>query len=201
MGRPRALLVTKRSAVRVYRLDMTDSTNEAAKRLFRAGEITDCACITAREQTAGRGTRDHRWLSPRDAGIYLSVVVRTEAVHEIDPSEFTTAIGAACVAILNEHTDAGIVQHGINDLYHDGRKLGGVLTEVLACGATIEAVIVGIGINVRSGMVRLPADDAPRPIALEDLAADCDWDDREIDLLARRLASSTRATIVRLSRG
>ena len=57
-----------------FHFDTVDSTNEAAKRMIRSGELRQPAYLLALEQTAGRGSRGRRWASPKDAGIYLSVV-------------------------------------------------------------------------------------------------------------------------------
>jgi len=149
--------------------DAIDSTNDEARRLLALGRLERVACVRAREQIAGRGTRGHTWDSPRDAGVYLTVVRQIDRPLVLDPRRITPALGSACAGVLCEWTGAPITLHGINDLYADGGKLGGLLTEVLVSDARPTTVLVGLGVNVRAGRVRLPIDDHTRPIALEDL--------------------------------
>lgn len=153
--------------MKAFHLDTIDSTNEAAKRMLRAGEIAGDAYISAREQTAGRGSRGRRWVSLRDAGIYLSVVHLPQpalAAGSVDLTLITLATGVACVDFL-----AGLGAEArlkpVNDLIVDGRKLGGILTEALIERGTVEAVIVGVGINIRHGE-RVLADGGTPPICL-----------------------------------
>ena len=61
----------------ILRIDSLDSTNLEAARQAKAG-AGEGLCIVAREQTAGRGRLDRRWLSPKDAGLYLSIVLRPQ---------------------------------------------------------------------------------------------------------------------------
>src|ERR1051325_11184519 len=59
----------------LLRFDSIDSTNLEALRQARTG-APEGLCIVAREQTAGRGRLDRKWHSPRDSGLYFSVVLR-----------------------------------------------------------------------------------------------------------------------------
>lgn len=176
--------------VQVFHFDTIDSTNAAAKRLLRAGEISDVALIVVREQTHGRGTRDRAWISPVGAGIYMTVVMRVDASVCIAPRTVTPAVGAACVDVLRDATQRPIEQRGVNDLYFDDRKLGGILTEAMAEAGVVDAVLVGVGINIRAGAVKLPPDDPTRPIALEEITPGRDWSGDEVDRLTMRLAEA-----------
>src|SRR5882724_408944 len=59
----------------ILRFDSIDSTNLEAMRQARAG-APQGLCVVAREQTAGRGRLDRSWHSPKDAGLYFSIVLR-----------------------------------------------------------------------------------------------------------------------------
>src|SRR3990172_6777921 len=86
--------------VRAFHFDSVNSTNEAAKRLIQDDQIHGRAYIVAREQTAGRGQRGRLWLSPRDAGVYLTVVDFPDAMPTPATSLFTLGAGIACVEAL-----------------------------------------------------------------------------------------------------
>ena len=151
-----------------FALDTVDSTNEEAKRLIRRGELRESAYIVAREQTAGRGSRGRSWASPRDAGIYLSVVELPRGDGIAPTAVFTLATGVACVEILHETAGAAVQLKPINDLYVEGRKLGGILTETLLQNGKVEALITGVGINVHRADRDVSAG-AAKPICLAEI--------------------------------
>jgi biotin-[acetyl-CoA-carboxylase] ligase BirA-like protein len=149
-------------AFEILHYDSLDSTNEEAKRLLNAGKIARLTLIRAGQQTAGRGTQGRTWISPPGAGLYLSIVhpfVRPEAAEGKDSSEaipvtpiFTLAAGVACAETVLDLTGLNIHLKPVNDLYVDGRKLGGILTEGILGqerGRSVcRAIVTGIGINI-----------------------------------------------------
>jgi len=157
-------------AVRSFWYDRVDSTNEQAKRLAAAGAIGECAFVVAREQIAGKGTSGRHWVSPRDAGLYLSLVERfpagaarpLTALHSI-------AAGVACAQML-EGFDADVRVKPVNDLVAGGRKLGGILTEAVVEDGRCTLIVTGIGINLRRAERRLPLGAMPA-ISLEEILA------------------------------
>ncbi len=158
----------KLKPMRTIHLDTIDSTNEEAKRRFLAGEITGLTCLSARCQTAGKGTQGRRWSSPEGAGIYLSVI-HPGVDNEIPATTlFTLAAGVACAETLKNTTNLDVRLKPVNDLYIDGRKLGGILTETLIQQGKVRALITGVGINVRQRDHELDRDGI-QPISLEEL--------------------------------
>ncbi|MCP3902885.1 MAG: biotin--[acetyl-CoA-carboxylase] ligase [Planctomycetes bacterium] len=154
--------------MKTFAYDTVDSTNEQAKRLIAAGEVRDVACVVAGEQTRGKGTRGRSWSSPPGAGIYLSLV-RVFERGEVRPTTlFTLAAGVACAEVLVEWTGITVHLKPINDLWADGGKLGGILTETTVAGADVTGLVVGVGINV-SAVPRIVSSGAARPVSLQDL--------------------------------
>lgn len=135
------------SELQIFSLDSVDSTNETAKRLLREGKLTR-GYVVAREQTAGRGQRGRAWSSPRDAGIYVSIVDRPDRPAG-DLTLYTLAAGVACVEAIRDLTGMTVAIKPINDLYAQGCKLGGILTEAVIEQGRTQALITGVGINVR----------------------------------------------------
>ncbi|MDO8632258.1 MAG: hypothetical protein Q7R41_17375, partial [Phycisphaerales bacterium] len=136
--------------MQAFYFDSVDSTNDQAGRLLREGRIGDSAYVVARGQSAGKGNRGRKWASPDDAGIYLTVVDRP-AHSDDDPRAlnpaapvllhmFTRAAGVACAEMLRERTNVDVRLKPINDLYVDGRKLGGILTEAVIEQGCIRAL-------------------------------------------------------------
>jgi len=133
-------------------LELCGSTNDEAARLARAGAPSGTV-VTSAAQTAGRGRLGRTWESPPGAGLYLSCVLRLSlAPRDVPP--LTLAVGiAACEAVRAAGAPAHLKWP--NDLVvrsadrADGwRKLGGILTETTSAGGRLDAVIIGIGINL-----------------------------------------------------
>lgn len=128
--------------------DKVDSTNTRLKAMAAQGAPTGTALL-AEEQTGGRGTRGRSFQSPRGDGLYLSVLLRPQA----DMAELLTLTGWAAVAVRGGIERACGAPCGIkwlNDVYLDGRKLVGILTELSFMGESgeVDYVVIGIGVNV-----------------------------------------------------
>jgi len=131
---------------RVYHLFRTDSTNRVAMELGYADE-PEGAVVLAEEQTAGRGRAGRSWYSERGAGLYVTLLLRPK----LSPAQ---APLLTMLAGLSAHT-AVLAQTGLapelkwpNDLLLNGKKLGGVLTEMHAEPSAVRFVVVGVGVNV-----------------------------------------------------
>ncbi len=119
----------------------TDSTMRDASALAASG----CASGTvagADEQTSGQGRLGRSWHSEKEAGLYLSLVLRLG----LPPSRLpvlTLALGLAVADAIAKTTDLVCDLRWPNDLLIGGKKCCGILTQLEG-----EAVIAGIGINV-----------------------------------------------------
>lgn len=154
--------------MQAYHYESVDSTNEEAKRLIKGGTITRPAFLLAQTQSAGKGTSGRTWVSPKDAGLYLSLVNFPRCPANQQATLFTLASGIACVEALKE--SAGVTVHlkSINDLYVNGGKLGGILTETIISDGKVEALITGIGINTHRADRSL-VDGSTTPVCLQEL--------------------------------
>lgn len=131
----------------IIRFDSLPSTNTEAARQASKG-AREGLCVVSREQTAGRGRRERTWVSPKDSGLYFSVVLRPQ----LEPREWPLITLAAAVAVRDALEEACALQTDIkwpNDLLASGRKLCGILAETVEGGAG-RAVILGIGINLNN---------------------------------------------------
>jgi BirA family biotin operon repressor/biotin-[acetyl-CoA-carboxylase] ligase len=129
----------------ILRFDSLPSTNDEAARQATRG-VPEGVCVVAREQTAGRGRQARAWVSPRDAGLYFSLVLRPR----LEAAQWPLITLAAALAVRAALTDACALTPDIkwpNDLLVSGRKLCGILAEVCE-GGTARACILGIGINL-----------------------------------------------------
>lgn len=121
------------------------STNDHAKELAVRG-APHGTVILANRQTGGRGRMGRTFLSPGGMGVYLSVILRPQCKPE-DLMHLTCAAAVAACDAVSAATglDAGI--KWTNDLVFNGKKLGGILTELSFSGNRIDYAIIGIGIN------------------------------------------------------
>jgi len=130
----------------VLRFDSLPSTNTEAARQAAAG-APEGLVVVAREQTAGRGRQQRAWSSPRDAGLYLSVLLRPRLTAE----EWPLLTLAAALAVSDALEEACALRTDIkwpNDLLSGGRKLCGILAETVESGPG-RACVVGVGVNLK----------------------------------------------------
>lgn len=121
---------------------LVDSTNNEIKRLAESGAKEGCVVIS-RSQTSGKGSKGRTFISP-DGGLYLSILLHPKEAEHITAMAAVAgakAIKAVCGA------DVGI--KWANDLYLNGKKIAGILTEAVYRSENVpEYVILGIGINI-----------------------------------------------------
>jgi len=133
--------------ITVLRYDTVGSTNTEAADHARRG-ADEGLCIIAREQTAGRGRYGRTWVSGKDAGLYMSLVLRPG----IEQQRLPLITLLAGVAVHDSLTEFGISPDikWVNDVLVNGKKICGILADAVETSRGI-AVILGIGINLGSG--------------------------------------------------
>ncbi|MBP1548008.1 MAG: biotin--[acetyl-CoA-carboxylase] ligase [Oscillospiraceae bacterium] len=125
-----------------------DSTNNFAKSLAQLGAVNG-HCIIAEQQTDGKGRQGKKFHSPNNQGVYISVIIRPHL--SVDYALTITSCAAVAVAEAIEKVSGlkcGI--KWVNDIYANGKKLCGILTEAainIEQGG-LDYAVIGIGINV-----------------------------------------------------
>lgn len=134
-------------AEKILVFDVLDSTNTEAKRRAVDG-APDGTVILADRQTAGRGRLGRSFFSPAESGVYFTMLLRPEIPME-QAVLATTAASVAASRAVEKVTGRQPQIKWVNDLYLDGKKICGILTEAVSDFETgaVEAVVVGIGIN------------------------------------------------------
>ncbi|NPV70745.1 MAG: biotin--[acetyl-CoA-carboxylase] ligase [Firmicutes bacterium] len=152
----KAGLDTKVIGTKVRYLTSAASTNDCAKEMARQG-APEGTVVVAEEQTGGRGRMGRPWASPPGGGLWFSVILRPALTPPQAPR--LTLVAAVAVARAIRHTtglEAGIKWP--NDIIVGGRKVCGILTEMVAEIDRVEFVVLGIGLNVNLGRKGLPQD-------------------------------------------
>jgi BirA family transcriptional regulator, biotin operon repressor / biotin---[acetyl-CoA-carboxylase] ligase len=130
----------------ILRFDSLPSTNTEAQRQAAQG-APEGLCVVAREQTKGRGREGRIWISPTDAGLYFSIVLRPV---QLDTRAWPLLTLMAALAVRDALWEACELETDIkwpNDILVNERKLCGILAETIET-ETGRAVVVGIGINL-----------------------------------------------------
>lgn len=142
-----------------------DSTNDIALTLA-LDAAPEGTSVLADTQRAGRGRRGRTWFSPPGAGVYLSTIVRPTTTGA-PVSLITLAAGVAVADAITTTTGLPIELKWPNDVVigRPWRKLSGLLCESVGAGAVIDAVIIGIGINLHPAAY--PPDLANRATSIE----------------------------------
>ena len=129
----------------IHVFEKIDSTNNYAKTLDVSGGPH---LIIASEQTAGRGRLGRSFYSPAEKGIYMSLAF--EPHFDLDKSLFVTTLSAVAMCrAIEDVTGLSPKIKWVNDIYLNGKKLAGILTEAESNFETgmIQKIIVGIGVN------------------------------------------------------
>ncbi len=130
----------------LYWFNTIDSTNNYLKQLALNGAPEGTAVI-AEQQTGGRGRMGRSFFSPAGKGLYLSFLLRPDC--SAGALMHLTCAGA--VAVCDAIKEVTGTRPGIkwtNDLILNGKKLGGILTELSTdSNGNVKYAIMGIGIN------------------------------------------------------
>ncbi len=130
--------------VPVYFYPEIDSTNNEAKRLVGQGVKPPFAVI-AEKQTGGRGRRGRSFVSDR-GGTYFTLCIGTSDCFDI---ESTTT--RSCLGIADAISSLGFspLIKWVNDVYIEGKKCVGILTEGIISMEEnrVSEVLIGIGVN------------------------------------------------------
>ena len=135
-----------------------DSTNTEAKRRLTSSSRAESlhgTVLFAEHQSAGRGRFSRSFYSPRGAGLYFSLIfcpsipARTE--REVPSSALYTAISATVICRCLKALGFAPQIKWVNDIYLNGKKICGILSEGIIDMETssVQAVIIGIGLNVK----------------------------------------------------
>jgi len=126
-----------------------DSTNREAK----AQAINKAAhgtVIISNSQTSGKGRHNRDFYSPPGSGLYMSFILHSSVLRFTNPTAIT-AYAALCVCeVIENICDMKPSIKWVNDIFLNGKKIGGILTEAITDfeSGGVHEIILGIGINI-----------------------------------------------------
>ncbi|XKU42903.1 bifunctional biotin--[acetyl-CoA-carboxylase] ligase/biotin operon repressor BirA [Pseudomonas [fluorescens] ATCC 17400] len=129
----------------IFISDTIDSTNAEALRLIDAGQAAPFLVLSER-QTAGRGRRGRKWVSPFAQNLYYSLVLRIDGgMRQLEGLSLVVGL-----AVMRALRDVGVHGSGLkwpNDVLVGSKKVAGILLELVGDPADVCHVVLGIGIN------------------------------------------------------
>ena len=132
----------------IHHFETLPSTNDLAKELA-SREAPEGSLVVAECQSQGRGRLGREWDSPPGVGLYASLLLRPP----LPPTEMPQITLTTAVAVVRAIRRATGVAPGIkwpNDLLVEGKKVGGILTEMETESDRIRYLVVGLGLNVNN---------------------------------------------------
>lgn len=148
------------SNCKILVFDTIDSTNSHLKQLAETG-ISEKTVVIANHQTSGRGRLGRSFYSPSDSGIYMSILLKPD-IELKDAVNVTTCAGVAVCLALEKLFKIKPQIKWVNDIFLNGKKICGILTEAVIDANTNKPkfVVLGIGCNIFS-----PKNEFPKEIA------------------------------------
>ena len=122
-----------------------DSTNKYLKENYQ--KYDNLTFVSSDFQTNGKGREDRTWISNKKENLLFSVLIKDqELINKY--SSLSLLSGYVIFKVLK---DLGIKEVSIkwpNDVYVSGNKICGILMESVSLDTKIEALVIGIGLNV-----------------------------------------------------
>ncbi|MGZ0711447.1 biotin--[acetyl-CoA-carboxylase] ligase (plasmid) [Coraliomargarita sp. W4R53] len=166
---PRAAVISPHVQV----VASTQSTNADLVAMVDREQSPHLTVLLTTDQRAGRGRRGRTWTAPPGSALAISVLVRVASIPPASRGWIPLVAGAAMARAVAKQSQASPHSVGLkwpNDVLVDGKKISGILAEVVMSDA--DAVVIGAGVNTR-----MIAADLPVPTATSFAALDLDCDD------------------------
>ena len=127
-------------------LDSVGSTNAHA--LAEAPSLAGPAWFLGLEQTAGRGRRARAWASPRGNFHATLLMFPTESPDQVALRSFAAALALRDALVQLTDMPQAFSLKWPNDVLLNGAKLAGILLEATTSGKGVQALAIGIGVNL-----------------------------------------------------
>jgi BirA family biotin operon repressor/biotin-[acetyl-CoA-carboxylase] ligase len=147
-------LNTKYIGKKIFHYESVPSTMDIAFRLGMENEA-EGTLLCAEGQTKGKGRLGRPWSSPKNKGIYMSVILRP-AISPAVASQLTLVSAVAVCDAVRRVSELEATIKWPNDLLVNGKKVAGILTELSAEMDRVRFIVIGMGMNVNTPMSLLP---------------------------------------------
>lgn len=137
-----------KDSVRIEVYDCVDSTNNVVRQLAGEG-AAEGTVVIAQRQTGGKGRLGRSFFSPSGTGLYLSMLLRPK-MQVGQAVRITTCAALAVCEAIEKATGKRCDIKWVNDVYLNGTKICGILTEASLSmeSGGLDYAALGIGVNV-----------------------------------------------------
>jgi len=145
-----------------YKIDLrpaVTSTNALLRERATQGAAEGTVLISG-SQSQGRGRLGRSFFSPADTGVYLSILLRPGFENPADAARLTTMAALAACEAVTEIAERQAQIKWVNDVFLDGRKAAGILTEASMSleDGSLDYVVLGVGFNLYAPAGGFPAE-------------------------------------------
>ena len=123
-----------------------ESTNSELRKFIHQNTPVGTV-VMAEYQTGGKGRRKRKWIAPENSSLLFSVFLEPEILVE-QSHVLTVLMTLAVVRMARRLANIELDIIWPNDVYYQGVKLCGVLTEGFLRGGMLSKAIIGCGLNV-----------------------------------------------------
>jgi len=155
----------EQSSENIIKIERIDSTNTFLKELAHKQTLKEGAVAVTANQTKGKGQRGNSWESEAGKNITCSLILYPSFLPPQQIFLISEAVSLGVKETLDAYT-AGITIKWPNDIYHNERKIAGILIENELTGNKYNLSIVGIGLNINQEYF---ISDAPNPVSLKQI--------------------------------
>ncbi|WP_231458552.1 biotin--[acetyl-CoA-carboxylase] ligase [Pedobacter sp. Leaf132] len=133
----------------IIKLKEVDSTNNYLKNLASKSEpLSEGTVIMADHQFSGRGQQDTIWQTEPGKNISASLFLKPGFLPIQKQFYLNMAVSIAISEALSAFLPNAVKIKWPNDIYYDGKKMGGILIENSLSGSLIKSCVIGFGLNI-----------------------------------------------------
>ncbi len=176
--------------MRIIKVSATQSTNSLAREWYQSNKNINPVCISAYNQTAGRGQRGAGWVSNAGENLTFSVIYPKPDIEIQEQFVLSAAVGLAVIKALNKLHIFSLKLKWPNDILAANYKIGGILIENILGNGRIDAAVIGIGLNVNQILFQ----DLPQASSLKLISGN----QFEIDEVLKNILEELEAMMVNL---
>lgn len=126
--------------IHIYKKRVT-STQDILKENFK--DLNHGTFFCAGHQTQGHGQFERNWESLEDQNVLCSLLLKNNQTFD----HIQLQVSSLMIELLkNYHIQATFKEP--NDVMVDGKKICGILVDQIILGDSVQAIIIGIGLNV-----------------------------------------------------
>ena len=133
--------------MQVISLDTIDSTNLYAKK--NIDSLSDGSVIHALRQTSGRGRFDRKWVDLGDGNLFVSFVLKPSSDFTESFANLTQYLSVTLCKLLETYGVEPQIKWP-NDVLINGKKIAGILCEVVNHGTKFKGLVLGLGVNLNA---------------------------------------------------